>query len=125
MLARWRYSLWLLLTYVIVFLLWRFFPSRPAFLVVGGLAVWFLVAGMLRARRAGYFVNRVDLSIHALVIVDLVIETVLFEAIRLALPTASVELFHDNAHFIGCGIVFVCLVGGNRRYALMGRGDTR
>lgn len=123
MLVRWRYSLWLLLTYVIVFLLWGYFPSRASFLITGGVAVSFLVAGMLRARRAGYFVNRVDLSIHALVIADLAIETVAFEAFRLAQPNAMVEQFHDNANFIGCAIVFVVLVGGHRWYALSARED--
>jgi hypothetical protein len=58
------------------------------------------------------------LSVHALVIVDLAIETLAFEAFRLVQPIAAVELFHDNVNFIGCAIVFAALIGGHRWYAL-------
>ncbi|MCA9102408.1 MAG: hypothetical protein KDA63_14705, partial [Planctomycetales bacterium] len=106
------------LTYVGVFLVWKQFPSRALFLGVGTLASVGLATGLIRARRTGYFVNRVDFSAHALVVADLAIESVVFELFRLAQPLASVTLFHDNNNFIGCAAAFVALVGGYRWYAL-------
>lgn len=120
MLARWWYSLSLLVAYVGVFLAWRTFPSRGVFLAVGGVVVGLLTVGLVRARRAGYFTGRVDLSLHALVIADLVLETLAFEGLRQFERYASVESFHDNTNFIGCALVFVCLVGGYRWWTLRG-----
>ena len=86
--------------------------------MVGAAAIGLLVVSLNQAQRAGYFVNRVDLSLHGLVIVDLAIEAIAFEVFRTLQPYASAELFHDNANFVGCAILFVSLVGGYRWWSL-------
>ena len=59
---RWDYSLWMLMTYLSVFVLWRAVPTRISYLAIGTAAVVGLVLGMRRAIQQNYFVNRVDLS---------------------------------------------------------------
>ena len=123
---RWGYSLWMLATYVTVFVGWKYFPSRAAFLGVGGVAVAGLVWGMRSAYRTGYFANRVDLALHVWVIIDLVLETLSFEAFRLytlafeslSLFDSNVAAFHDNNNFFGCTAAFIALLGGYRWFAL-------
>lgn len=104
----------MLLTYVSVFVFWNRFPSRAGFLLVGGFAVAALVVGFLRAKANGYFVNRVDATLHGLVIADLAIETTIFEAFRLFETNAVVGEFHHNMNFLGCSTAFALLLGGHR-----------
>jgi len=107
----------MLITYIGLFLLWRAFPSRVLFLGSGLLVVAGLVWGMIRAARDGYFTNRVDVRLHALVIFDVLIETASFEIFRLFNPQAVVAAFHNNTNFIGCVTVFALLIGGYRSFA--------
>ncbi len=107
----WNFSIYMLLVYVGLFLLWMLVPSRPMFLIAGSLAIAGLVWGMVRAHRHGYFVNRVDARLHALVIFDLVLETVSFELFRVFQPLAVVESFHQNTNFVGCATAFTLLIG--------------
>ena len=118
MAANWRYSLWMLITYVTVFAVWKVWPARIAFLLTGAAAISFLTLGMVRARRAGYFANRVDLWLHAYVIIDLLLETVAFEAVRLIQPLAVMEQFHNNTNFIYCSLAFAILIGGYHWFAI-------
>jgi len=118
----WNYSLWMLVTYFCVFAAWRAFPSRACFLIVGTVAVLALIAGMIRAAKDGYFVNRVDRSAHALVIIDLVLETIAFEVFRLVRPEAVVEQFHGNLNFFGCSFAFAIIIGVHRWLRLSGLG---
>lgn len=117
MAARWRYSLWMLITYVCVFVIWKVWPSRIVFLAVGSVAISLLATGLIRARRAGYFANRVDLCLHAYVIIDLILETISFEAFRAFQKSAVVEEFHNNVNFIGCSLAFTVLIGGYHWFA--------
>ncbi len=110
----WSYSLQMLVTYVSVFLFWRAFPSRAGFVVVGIVACCFLVASMVRASIRGYFVNRVDISAHLLVVIDLVLESFAFEFLRLFQPHAVVEQFHNNTNFFGCSLAFSLIIGLHR-----------
>lgn len=114
----WSYSLTMLLVYVALFVFWKYFPSRASFVAAGMLAIAVLGIGLVRAYRAAYFVNRVDLCLHAYVIVDLCLETASFEAFRAIQPFAVVRQFHNNNNFIGCTVVLTLLVGGYRWYAL-------
>lgn len=118
---RWNYSLSMLVTYISVFVTWKFFPSRLMFLLGGAAAIAFLLVGFRQAWRSGYFVNRVDWAVHAWGIADLCFETAAFEVFRLFHPAAVVEQFHNNTNFIGCTLAFVVLVGGHRWYAMSGR----
>ena len=118
----WNYSLGMLVTYFCVFAVWRIFPSRACFLVVGTVAVLALIAGMIRAAKAGYFVNRVDRSAHALVIFDLILETLSFELFRFVQPEAVLEQFHGNLNFFGCTVAFAVVIGVHRWVVLNGWG---
>ena len=115
---RWHYSLAMLLTYVSVFVLWKAYPSRASFLGIGGLAVFGLMAMGRQMIRSGYFANRVDLTLHGLVVADLIIETTIFEVFRLFQPHAVVSEFHNNMNFIGCTLAFATLIGLHRFVAL-------
>ena len=112
----WHYSICMLVVYVGLFLLWMLVPSRSMFLVTGSLAIAGLVWGMRRAQRVGYFVNQVDWRLHALVILDLILETTSFELFRLFQPLAVVESFHSNTNFIGCATAFTLLIGCYRYF---------
>lgn len=118
MLKNWYYSLLMWASYVSLFLYWKYFPSRTTFVVAGIIVIAWLAVGLRRAHRAGYFVNRIDLFLHAYVILDLCLETASFEAFRLVQPFAVVGLFHDNNNFIGCTLAFTLLLGGYRWVAL-------
>lgn len=120
----WYYSIQMLITYVAVFVWWKFYPSRISFLAVGGIAIATLAIGFWRAYKHGYFTNRVDFCLHAYVIFDLLLETVAFELFRVFGPNgafAVVRQFHDNTNFFGCTAAFVLLLGGYRWYALNSR----
>lgn len=116
----WTYSLWMLVTYISVFAVWRVYPSRACFLLVGGAAVAALIVGMIRAAKNGYFLNRVDRSAHGLVIVDLILETLAFEVFRFVKPEAIVEQFHGNLNFFGCSLAFAFIIGVHRWACLYG-----
>ena len=92
-------------------------PSRIGFLLVGTAAVVFLTWALLRARRANYFANRLDLFLHSYVIADLMLETISFEAFRTFQPFAVMLEFHNNTNFIGCILAFTVLIGGYRWFA--------
>lgn len=121
---RWWYSLSMLVTYVSVFVAWKFFPSRFSFVAIGMVAIAYLLYGLLRARAAGYFANRVDLALHCWVIIDLALETSLFEIFRLGWEHAVVREFHANNNFIGCTLAFTFLIGGYRWFATMKQSQT-
>lgn len=80
----WWFSGALLLEYVLTFQLWLTFPGRTAFLVIGALAVVVMASGMRRAARTGYFADRSDQFMHGLVIVDVALEAVSYEAFHAA-----------------------------------------
>jgi hypothetical protein len=122
MIRKWYYSLFLLVLYVGVFLLWKHFPSRPAFFAGGLTAVALLTIGLVVAWRNGYFAGRVDACLHAYVIVDLILESVSFEVFRSIVLHGNglVSQFHNNNNFVGCTLTLTALVGGYRWWALRG-----
>lgn len=115
--TRWNFSLGMLVAYVSLFIVWMLFPSRPLFLLTGLLTAGFLCWGLVRAHRMQYFANLIDLRLHALVIIDIVLETLSFELFRLFEPMAVVESFHRNTNFVGCTLAFTVLLGCYRFYA--------
>ncbi len=122
MLRHWYYSLWMLVTYVSVFLFWKQFPSRVGFVVSGVTAVTLLTVGLAWAWRRKYFVNRIDVCLHGYIIADLCMESVLFEVLQRfnsAQVTAGlVSQFHHNNNYILCTITLATLIGGYRYHAL-------
>lgn len=120
---RWSYSLGMLLLYLALFLFWQQFPSRLGFLVGGAVVAAVMIAGMIVVARRGYFANRLDLILHAYVIIDVLLEGVCFEGLRLlpgvaAEPASFVRSFHANNNFWGCAAVFAVLIGGYRYVSL-------
>ena len=116
--AKWSYSIALLISYISLFIFWKYVPSRFAFAAVGVVLVSFLSWGLWRARQTGYFVNRVDICLHAYVVVDLLLESLSFEGLLLFQPYALVDQFHNNNNFVLCTLTLAALVGGYRFYAL-------
>ena len=110
----WGYSLLMLGVYVSLFLVWMMFPSRAMFLVGGFACFFFLLRQFRVAADAGYFVNPVDRRLHALVLIDVFLETLSFEFFRFIQPLAVVEAFHANTNFVGCASAFTLLIGGYR-----------
>lgn len=92
-------------------------------MLIGMAAVIGLVLGMRGALARRYFVNRVDVSVHALVIIDLILETFAFEAFRLIQPAAIVSEFHNNTNFFGCSLAFTLVIGVHR-WVVMNYGKT-
>ncbi len=119
----WWFSGALLLGYVLTFQLWLMYPGRTAFLVVGALAVVVMASGMRQAARSGYFANRSDQVLHGLVIVDVALEAVSYEAFHTAsmcvlCTPGDANCFHSNYNFCWCSAILAVLVGGYHWWAL-------
>jgi len=123
---RWYFSILQLLVYMGTFLFWKHYPSRLAFVAGGIVSTTVMLLLMLLAARRRYFVNRVDLCLHALVIVDIALEALMYEALRLAVAMqwvsgdASVSafdetaaVFHNNHNFYLCALFFAVVIGGH------------
>src|SRR5262249_21301938 len=108
------------------FQVWKTFPSRDCFLAVGAGAAAIATAGLRQASRRGYFLNRADRVLHILVIADLLLESLAFEAFRLFLPSGaseaeSVRAFHASNNHFSCALVFAIIIGFHRWLALRKR----
>lgn len=121
----WSFSLYLLVSYVLLFWVWMTFPARSMYLIGGSLVLVPLVRGFRRAADRGYFANSIDSRLHALVLIDVFLETLSFEIFRLFQPLAVAESFHRNTNFIGCATAFALLLGGYRFWALRKRNQRR
>lgn len=119
----WWFSLALFVGYLITFQLWRIFPDRAAFLVVGIVAVIAMSVGMVLAARRGYFVDRSDAVLHGLVIVDVALEGVSYELFQVAsrcilCVPGDASTFHNSFNFCWCATILGALVGGYHWSAL-------
>lgn len=119
----WWFSLALLVLYVLTFQLWIHFPDRIAFLVIGMLSVIAMTVGLRHAAQRGYFVNRSDLVLHGLVVVDVALETASFELFHVAsqcifCTPGDPSCFHSNYNFCWCSVILGVLVGGHHGWAL-------
>ena len=127
---RWYFSILQLLIYMGTFLYWKWFPSRLGFVVGGIVSVTAMSLLMWSAARRHYFVNRVDLGLHALVIVDIALESLMYEALRWAValnwlpgdqPVSAFDetaaLFHDNHNFYLCALFFAVVIGGHHWFS--------
>ena len=121
--SRWYYTIGLMLAYVAVFRVWQAFPGRSMFILGAGVTIGVMTAGMVWAARRGYFANRSDLVLHALVIVDVGLEGGAYEFVRLVTTWlfgahGSVAGFHDHHNFYVCAAAFAVLVGGYHGWAI-------
>ncbi|WP_339909631.1 hypothetical protein [Symmachiella dynata] len=123
---RWYFSILQLLIYVGTFLFWKWYPSRIGFIVGGVVSVSIMSLLLVFAARRKYFVNRVDLCLHLLVIVDIGLESLMYEVLRFAVAMnwmsgeASVgafdetaAMFHNNHNFYMCALFFAVVIGGH------------
>ena len=82
-----------------------------------------MTVGMRRAAQRGYFVNRSDLVLHGLVIVDVALEGMSYELFHaasqciLCVP-ADASGFHSGYNFCWCAATLGVLVGGYHWWAL-------
>ena len=103
-LGRWSFSLLLGAAYLAVFNLWRFVERTGTIisaLLLCALLIWRLVA----ATRRGYFVNRWDAFLHAVVVLDILLEAILIPA-------------HQTVGFYWCALAFAVVIGGYRGFML-------
>lgn len=101
--ARWHYSLVLLVAYPGVFHTWIYASSRTAVAVIGISACAALVLYMLLVPH--YFANGMDRLAHGMVILDLLLEALL-------------PVIHDHYGFYLCALAFAAIVGGHRAWVL-------
>jgi len=122
MLHSWYHSLLTLATYIGVFLFWKWYPSRTGFVLGAIASVSWLTASLVWSKRRRYFVDRVDLCMHAYIIVDLFFEGVLYEVllcfIDIKMDDQLVLQFHNSNNYIYCTLAFTLLLGGYRAYVL-------
>ena len=115
----WYYSLALVPIYIVTFLLWQQFPSRASFFIGGVASATVMTGGLLWALKRRYFVDLADIVLHALVIVDVLIEGSLYEVARLAgyVAVGETELLttlHSGNTFYGCALGFALVLGFHR-----------
>jgi hypothetical protein len=102
--------------YVALFVFWRLVPLRVAFVAGALLVAAGLLTAMFVAIRRSYFAGRLDVVLHALVIVDVVLEGVAFEILlpfvrtEGMVPTLAAR-YHDNSGFFLCALLFATVIG--------------
>jgi hypothetical protein len=101
---KWWFSLLLGIAYLAVFHLFQI-AGRNVVIVSGLLATALMLSGWLRAASRRYFCNRVDALLHAVVILDLLLESLFVTS-------------HDSRSFYLCALAFAVVVGGYRSYEL-------
>ena len=122
---QWDYSLYVLIVYLSLFVAWWALPNRVAYFVFGTLALGLLAWGFVRSSRRGYFVNHVDARLHLLVLADVALETLSFEAFRMFQPLAVAGSFHRNTNFFGCALAFSLVIGLYRHFASPRAGQSK
>ena len=110
---QWYYSVCLLIIYIISFHIWGLFQNRMVFLVSGIVTVSLASVFLYLANRQNYFINRIDLSAHILVIIDLALEALLYELAKglFKLDKQDIFLFHNNYSFYYCALAFALVIG--------------
>jgi hypothetical protein len=108
---KWWFSLLLSVLYVAVFLLWQT-AERRVVVVSGLLGTTVMLGGWLYASSQGYFRNRVDALLHALIVVDVLLEGLLVTS-------------HDSHGFYLCALAFAIVVAGYRHYSEIKRANAK
>lgn len=122
-LRHWYLTLLLPPIYLGVFLIWKLYPSRACFTYGTVISLTLMGAAMAVAWRRRYFVNRLDLVLHAIVLLDVLAEGLFYEVSRGFLGASPeverlVQILHDNHNFWGCGLAFTVIPGGYRAYSM-------
>jgi len=130
----WIISLLMIPLYLGAFWIWRAWPSRVGFVVVGLLVAGVMTLLIQWGRRHNYFANRIDLLLHVYVVLDVILEAFMWEVFFTLCRVFSfgalsnteelrraVTAFHDNNNFYGCALFFIVVIGGHRWWALRQR----
>lgn len=113
---RWWFTVVMMAAYVALFVSWKLVPSRATFVVSAVVMTIGLTAAMIFAFRKGYFASRVDIVLHALVIVDVFLEGIAFEVAALFVPgepnlPSLANRYHNSNSFLMCALLFALLLG--------------
>lgn len=132
----WTVSAVMIPLYLGAFWIWRAWPSRVSFVVVGLVVAGLMSLAIAWGRRHHYFANRIDLLLHVYVVIDVLLEAFMWEvffvlcrALSFGAFTETEELrravtaFHDNNNFYGCALFFIIVIGGHRWWALRRRAE--
>jgi|GEM_PF-1498408 len=127
----WSVSALLIPLYLGAFWIWRVWPSRISFVVVGLVVAGLMSLAIRRGWRRNYFANRLDLFLHIYVVIDILLEAFMWELFLGACRMLSfgtfadteelrkaIAAFHDNNNFYGCALFFIVVIGGHRLWAL-------
>jgi hypothetical protein len=118
----WWFSVLMMVVYVALFLFWKAMPSRVAFVAGGLLVAAGLVAVMVLALRRGYFAGRADVVLHGLIIADIVLESIIFEALLPFIRTGTlVPRFHHDNSFYLCAVTFSLIIAVGHYWGLRRR----
>lgn len=100
----WSFSLLLAAVYLATFSFWHF--SNPSWTAAGGLvSTALLLVAFIAAARERYFCNRIDAFLHAVVILDVLLEGLF------------VTTHHSQSPYL-CALEFAVVVGGYRLFCL-------
>lgn len=101
---QWNFSLILLAAYLGTFRLWLHLESGAV--MASGLLVAAVLSGLLwQGSLRGYFANKIDLCIHASVILDIALE-------------ATIIPMHEGLTFYWCAAGFAVIIGAYRAWCL-------
>src|SRR5258708_1427865 len=89
---QWLFTVFLFAVYILIFHLWRFLSGE--WILVTGLVAAAILGGMLSALGRDYFVNVWDRAFHAVVILDILLES----------------FFEDHFGFYWCAFGFALLI---------------
>src|SRR5256885_15347918 len=102
LIRKWWFSIAVLITYLAAFDFWRLADAQ--WVKPSSVLISFLLALILAlAAKAKYFLNLVDLSTHALVILDILLEGILLRA-------------HSSRGFYWCALGFALVLAPYRFY---------
>ena len=101
---QWLFTIFLFAIYISVFHMWRFLNGQ--WILVTGLFAAAVLGGILVALGRDYFVNLWDRLLHAVVILDILLES----------------FFEDHFGFYWCAVGFAVLIVG---YRLLRRNGAR
>lgn len=132
----WNVSAVMIPLYLGAFWIWRAWPSRVGFVVVGLMVAGLMSLVIAWGQRNQYFANRIDLLLHVYVVIDVLLEAFMWEVFFVLCRVLSfgafteteelhnaVTAFHDNNNFYGCALFFIIVIGGNRWWALRRRAE--
>jgi len=113
---RWYFSLFFFAMYLITFHLWEIFNTKQDHLLIGISSFVVCSLFFFYAYKKQYFLSRVDIRAHLLVLFDILLETLIYklqellEAIKFISPQDNFKL-RSGYDFYVCAFVFAIVIG--------------